>query len=66
MALHDVIERLKKEERHLIRQLRSIRNAISSLEMGAAVSPSIGPAPKWPRAGVRKRRRPAKRKTGGR
>jgi hypothetical protein len=42
MAFKDLIRGLRKTERQLLKQLQSVRGAISSLEMGSAVSPAIG------------------------
>ena len=40
-GFQELISDLRKAESQLVRQLGGIRNAISSLEMGSAVSPSI-------------------------
>ena len=42
MAFKDLIRGLRQTERQLLKQLESVRGAISSLEMGSAVSPAIG------------------------
>lgn len=52
MAFKDLIRGLRQTEQQLVKQLESVRSAISSLEMGSAVSPSIGG-----RQRVRRRRR---------
>ena len=41
MSFQELISDLRKAESQLVRQLGGIRQAISSLEMGSAVSPSI-------------------------
>ena len=41
MSIQELISDLRKAESQLVRQLGGIRNAISSLEMGSAVSPSV-------------------------
>jgi len=41
MSFQELISDLRKVESQLVRQLGGIRNAISSLEMGSAISPSI-------------------------
>src|SRR5215813_9846497 len=41
MSFQELISDLRKAESQLVRQLGGIRNAISSLEMASAVSPSI-------------------------
>jgi hypothetical protein len=40
MSFQELISDLRKAESQLVRQLGGIRNAISSLEMGGAVSPA--------------------------
>ena len=59
MAFNDLIRGLKETEQQLVKQLESIRGAISSLEMGNSVSPAMRgrPVVKMGRPGVRKRRR---------
>ena len=56
MAFNDLIRGLKQTEQQLEKQLESVRGAISSLEMGNAVSPAMGRRSAV-KAGVRKRRR---------
>jgi hypothetical protein len=56
VAFTDLIRGLKQTEQHLQKQLESIRGAISSLEMGSAVSPAMRGRPAG-KTGVRKRRR---------
>jgi hypothetical protein len=41
MSFQELISDLRKAESQLVRQLGGIQKAISSLEMGSAVSPSI-------------------------
>jgi hypothetical protein len=41
MSIQELISDLRKAESQLVRQLGGVRNAISSLEMGGAVSPAI-------------------------
>jgi hypothetical protein len=41
MAFHDLIKSLRKTEQELLKQLSGVREAISSLELGGAVSPSM-------------------------
>lgn len=53
MSFQDLIKALRTTERELLKQLAGVRDAISSLELGGAVSP---PAPARV-AGARKRRR---------
>jgi hypothetical protein len=51
MALNELIRGLKDTEQQLLKQLKGVRSAISSLSFGSAVSPAMpGPA-------VRKRRK---------
>jgi hypothetical protein len=40
-SVRELVSDLRQAELDLVRQLEGIRNAISSLEMGSAVSPSI-------------------------
>jgi len=54
VAFKDLIRGLRHTEQQLLKQLDSVRGAISSLEMGSAVSPAIGPRR---RIVVRRRRR---------
>ena len=56
MAFNDVIRGLKQTEQQLEKQLESVRGAISSLEMGNAVSPALRRR-SAAKTGVRKRRR---------
>jgi hypothetical protein len=44
MSFQELISDLRRAESQLVQQLGGIRNAISSLEMGGAVSPAIPPA----------------------
>jgi hypothetical protein len=53
VAFNDLIHGLKQTERQLEKQLEGVRLAISSLEMGSAVSPDV----KFRRPTARKRRR---------
>jgi len=59
VAFNDLIRGLKETEQQLVKQLESIRGAISSLEMGNSVSPAMRgrPVVKMGRPGIRKRRR---------
>jgi len=60
VAFNDLIRGLKQTEQHLMKQLESIRGAISSLKMGNSVSPSMrrrSNAKIGTQTGVRKRRR---------
>ena len=41
MSFQELISDLRQAESHLLRQLDGIRKAISSLEMGGAVSPAM-------------------------
>lgn len=50
MAFGNLIKTLRHAERELVKQLAGIRRAISSLEMGGAVSPGM------PAVGIKKRR----------
>jgi hypothetical protein len=43
MSFQDLISDLRRAESQLVRQLGGIRSAISSLEMGGAVSPAVRP-----------------------
>jgi hypothetical protein len=43
VAFTDLIRGLRQTEHQLLKQLESVRGAISSLEMGSAVSPAVGP-----------------------
>jgi len=59
-AFGDLVSALRRAEQQLERQLHGIRTAISSLEMGSAVSPALPARGIALRAGggvVRKRRR---------
>jgi hypothetical protein len=60
VAFNDLIRGLKQTEQQLAKQLESVRGAISSLEMGNAVSPGMrrgSAASPGAGTGVRKRRR---------
>ena len=59
MTFHELISDLRQAESHLLRQLDGIRKAISSLEMGGAVSPAM---PRGARRGNRKVARPARKR----
>ena len=52
MAFDDLIRGLRNTEKQLVKQLQGVRTAISSLEFGSAVSPSMPDRPV-----VQKRRR---------
>jgi hypothetical protein len=56
VAFKDLIRGLRHTERQLLKQLESVRAAISSLEMGSAISPAAGPR----RSGRKRRRLSAK------
>jgi hypothetical protein len=56
MPFQDLIKTLRKTERELVKQLAGVRDAISSLELGGAVSPSMPVRS----AGARKPRRISK------
>jgi hypothetical protein len=56
VAFKDLIKGLRHTERQLLKQLESVRAAISSLEMGSAISPATGPR----RSGRKRRRLSAK------
>jgi hypothetical protein len=56
MPFQDLIKTLRRTERELLKQLAGVREAISSLELGGAVSPSMPTRD----AGARKRRRISK------
>ncbi len=57
MALRDVITKLRHEEQYLLKQLKSIRGALASLEMGSAVSPGVRRGPGRPKGSTPRRRR---------
>ena len=61
MSFQGLISDLRKAESQLVRQLGGIRNAISSLELGGAVSPAI---PRRGRQIARKATKPARKRRG--
>jgi hypothetical protein len=55
-GFHDLVDALRRAEKQLERQLHGIRTAISSLELGSAVSPAM-PGRSRVNGAVRKRRK---------
>ena len=60
MALHDVIARLRAEEQQLLTQLKGIRGALASLDLGSGPSPAVRRGAGRPKTSRKRRRLSAK------
>jgi hypothetical protein len=63
MSFQELISDLRRAESQLVRQLGGVRNAISSLEMGGAVSPAIPASRSGKRGSVNGAKPTRKRRT---